>query len=362
MLAERKHEGMEKSKKSMTAVADALGVSRCTVSLVLSGRDREARIKPETAERIRDYCRKVGYQPNIHSRRMQSKIVRNIMVCVAPYICSPDRENVFSDGNFSGILGGIVTAAAAQNVNVSLSLCHFNQPETRDIVFNSFLSREVDGMIFYGMDIPENWLPDIVNEKFHIVGVHSNPAVGINNVDADNYRATRLMVTEFMLKRGRRRFVYVGGTALSPVNRERYRGFVDALGAYNIVFSEDKYIKSDFMEDVAAAKINDYIKNCPEMPDAIVCANDRMAIGVLKALLANGIRVPEDVAVCGSEGVELSRYVNPTLATWDQRSKEMGRAAFELLWHKVNGKEVENIVVEAELCEGTSIPPSIPQM
>ena len=110
----------------MSAVAESLGVSRCTVSLVLNGRDREARIRPETAERIREYCREIGYQPNIHSRRMQSRIVHNIMVCVAPFICSPDRENVFSDGNFSSILGGIVTSAAELDVKVSLCLCNFN--------------------------------------------------------------------------------------------------------------------------------------------------------------------------------------------------------------------------------------------
>ena len=347
---------MEKSRKSMSAVADTLGVSRCTVSLVLNGRDREARISPDTAQRIKDYCREIGYQPNIHSRRMQSEIVRNIMVCVAPHIYSPDWENVFSDGSFSGIFGGVVTAAAEQNVKASLSLCNFGSPETKDQVFNSFLSREIDGMIFYGMDIPGSWSQEIIENRFNIVGVNSNPVAGINTVVADNYGGTRQMVTEFLLKRGKRNFIYIGGTALSLVNHERYRGFVDALGAYKIVFNEAKYLKCDFMEEVAMEKMQEYIDTHSELPDAVVCANDRMAIGVMKSLFANGIRIPEDVAVCGSEGIELAYYVSPTLATWDQHPKELGRRAFELLWSKVNGKDAQNQVVDFSLCDGNSVP------
>ncbi|MBE6387475.1 MAG: LacI family transcriptional regulator [Lentisphaerae bacterium] len=347
---------MVKAKKNMSSVAESLGVSRSTVSLVLNGREREARINHDTAERIRNYCREVGYQPNIHSRRMQSKIVRNIMVCVAPDICAPDSENVFSDSNFSGILGGVVTAAARHDVKTSLCLCNFNAPDTRELVFNSFHSREIDGMIYYGMDIPASWSEGIIAEKFNIVGVNSNPVAGISNVDADNYGGTMNMVTEFLLKRGRRNFVYIGGTALSVVSHERYRGFIDALGAYNIRFDEANYIKGDFIEDTAASRLREYLDTASVIPDAVVCANDRMAIGAVRSLLNRGLRVPEDVAVCGSEGIELVDYVNPTIATWNQHSKKIGQRAFELLWDKVNGKEVKNAVVEASLKSGRSIP------
>ena len=103
-------------------------------------------------------------------------------------------------------------------------------------------------------------------------------------------------------------------------------------------------------------KMQEYIDTHCELPDAVVCANDRMAIGVMKTLLANGIRVPEDVAVCGSEGIELAYYVSPTLATWDQHPKELGRRAFELLWRKVNGKEAENQMVDFSLRDGNSVP------
>ena len=153
---------MVKPKKSMSTVAKALGVSRCTVSLVLNGREKEARISPDTAERIRKFCSEIGYQPNIHSRRMQSNIVRNIMVCVDSKICAPDSDNLFSDGNFSGILGGIVQAATKEDVKTTLSTWHFSTPDTREFVFNCFRSREIDGLIFYGMDMPDSWSPTII--------------------------------------------------------------------------------------------------------------------------------------------------------------------------------------------------------
>lgn len=340
----------------MSTVAKALGVSRCTVSLVLNGREKEARISPDTAERIRKFCREIGYQPNIHSRRMQSNIVRNIMVCVDSKICAPDSDNLFSDGNFSGILGGIVQAATKEDVKTTLSTWHFSTPDTREFVFNSFRSREIDGLIFYGMDMPDSWSPTIIEEKFHIVGIHSNPIPGIHTVDANNYHGSYRMVTEFLLKRNCRSFIYIGGTALSLVNRERYKGFTDALTSYGISFSESDYIKADFMENTAACKIQEFIDSRRPLPDAVVCANDRMAIGVVKTLLANGIKVPDDVAVCGSEGIELTRYVYPTIATFDQHPTEIGKKAFELLWNKINGKEVQNVIVEESLLPGESIP------
>ncbi len=347
---------MVKPKKSMSTIAESLGVSRCTVSLVLNGREREARISSDTAERIRKFCRDIGYQPNIHSRRMQSSIVRNIMVCVDPLIGAPDKDNLFSDGNFSGILGGIVTAATNEDVKTTICTWHFSQPDTQELVFNSFRSREIDGLIFYGMDMPDSWSQAVIDENFHIVGIHSNPVAGIHTVDANNYHASRQMVIEFLLKRNCRKFLYVGGTALSLVSRERFRGFTDALASYGIAFLEKNYIKADFMENIASAKLQEFIDSRQPLPDAIVCANDRMAIGVMNTLVKNGIRVPEDVAVCGSEGIELTRYVHPTIATFDQHSKEIGRKAFELLWNKINGRDVQNIVVDYELVPGESIP------
>ena len=347
---------MVKTKKSMSTVAKSLGVSRCTVSLVLNGRAREARISTDTAERIRKFCSEIGYQPNIHSRRMQSNIVRNIMVCVDPQICAPDRDNLFSDDIFSNILGGIITAATNEDVKTTLSTWNFSASATRELVFNSFRSKEIDGLIYYGMDIPHSWSKTIIEENFHIVGIHSNPIDGINTVDANNYHASRRMVTEFLLKRNRSNFMYISGPASNPVNMARFQGFTDALDSFGISFNKIYLLEANFMEDTASMKMQEFIDSQHPLPDAIVCANDRMAIGTVKTLLKNGIRVPEDIAVCGSEGIELSRYVHPTIATFDQHSKEIGKKAFELLWNKINGKAVQNIIIEDELVPGESIP------
>ena len=335
---------------SLTEISTELGVSPCTVSLVLNGRAKALRIKPETIERVRSFCAGIGYQPNIHTHRMQSRIVHNILF----YSTTLTRmEGSIADSNLYSIQAGILLAAEAAQVTVSVR--SGNLKNAADGIFSSFRSREIDGMIHYGMEIPQEWLDIFEKENRHVVGISVKGSRNVTSVNINNREISRRMVIEYLLKRGRKTFLYLGGTRPSFPGNERYAGFREALTEFGIGFPDSNFIRCNFRESEAYAAVEKMLESGQTLPDAIVCANDPMAIGVIQALTKHGVKVPEQVAVCGGDGIQIGRYMSPRIAGFGYQARAMGTTAFDLLWRKINGETVEDKIIETDLLEGESV-------
>ena len=102
----------KRKKYSLATIAAELGVSKSAVSFVLNGTARKRRISPELEKRIREFCARVNYLPNIHAQRMNSVQVKNIGILLNEN-SAPFENNPFKDYNVANIVGGIADAAAA---------------------------------------------------------------------------------------------------------------------------------------------------------------------------------------------------------------------------------------------------------
>ena len=180
---------------SLAEISAELGVSPCTVSLVLNGRAKALRIKQETIERVRNFCAEIGYQPNIHTHRMQSRIVHNILF----YSTTLTRmEGRMADSNLFHIMSGILHSAEA--VKVTVSLRSGSVEDSEEGIFRSFRSREIDGMIHYGMEIPPQWMEVFQQENRHVVGICVKGNENVASVNINNREISRRMVIEYLLK------------------------------------------------------------------------------------------------------------------------------------------------------------------
>ena len=337
-------------KWNLTKISAELGVAPCTVSLVLNGRGSALHIKPETIDRIQRFCNGIGYQPNIHTHRMQSRIVHNILFYSATLASTDGR---FADSNLFNILSGILQAAEAAQVTVSVRSGEVKH--AADGIFRSFRSREIDGMIHYGMEIPPEWMEVFQRENRHVVGISVKGSENVVSVNINNREISRRMVTEYLLKRGRKTFLYLGGTLLSFPGNERYAGFREALAEFGIDFPDSNFIRCNFRESEAHTVIEKLLESGQTLPEAIVCANDPMAIGVIQALTKHGIRIPDQVAVCGGDGIQIGRYMSPRIAGFGYQARAMGTTAFDLLWRKINGENVKDEIIQTDLLDGESV-------
>ena len=338
---------MAAERFSLADIAKTLGVSSCTVSVVLNNRDKEARINSKTAEKIRAYCRSIGYQPNIHTRRMQSKIVRNVMFYTSSYSGTAHIDNIIA-----GILGGVLDRASSQQVTITMRCGNIATAD--EVIFNSFRSREIDGLILYGTEVPGAWREVFREESRNVVGINMSGCDCIQTVNIDNFGLSRMMTEEYLVRRGRKNFIYLGGTPLSKPGNDRFAGFRDALGKAGIEFPEENYFVCHFSPDEAQETVEKYLASGRPRPDAIVCANDLMAAQVIMLLKKKGIAVPQEIAVTGGDGADVVRFLSPALTGFSCNPILLGKTAFDMLWDKVNGKNVSDIISPGVLIPGES--------
>lgn len=326
---------------SLSKIANELGLSKATVSLILSGKARQARISEELEQNVKEFCRKVNYVPNIHAQRINQRYVKTIGLLIDRRV-KIDSDNPFSDPNISGITGGIVLAAEAVDFRVSIQLYKPEMDENK--VFNWLRNHEIDGLIYYGLNIPNEWRKIFIEEERHIVGICIEPDNKIASVNINNFEITQKL-TRYLIEQGRKNFLYVAGIQGSYVAEERQKGFMSALKEYNLGFQRDNLIVADYSETIAEEKI----LNIAPQVDAIVCANDDMAIGVLKALKKMNIDVPEKIAVAGADNIIVGGYFSPSLTTFDNKPRELGEAAFNCLLKMIKGGKPENTIIPSEL-------------
>ena len=326
---------------SLNKIAKELGLSKATVSLVLSGKAKKARISEEVEKKVKDFCKEVNYVPNIHAQRVNSKFSGNIGFLIKRGI-RVDFNNPFDDYNINGIMGGIVLAAENIGCRVSVQLYTDDMDESR--VFEWLRNHEIDGLIYYGLDMPDKWKKTFLEEGRHVVGIGTEPDENILSVNTDNFEAS-YKLTKFLVDSGRKKFMYLSGIDNTFVSDERKRGFLSALKENGIEFESKNMISAEFSELIAEKKVKETYKDA----DAIVCANDDMAIGALKALKPLNIDVPKKVAVAGGDNIPISRYVSPALTTFDNKQHELGASAVETVIKMIRGKKAENVILTTDI-------------
>jgi LacI family transcriptional regulator len=329
----------------MAKIAKDLGISKATVSLILNGRAGQTRISPKTEKKVKAYCRKISYLPNIHAQRMNQKFVKNIGILLDP------GENIGEDSplaefNTAQIVGGIAIASEKKGYSFSIRIYREQMDEQK--IFNSFRNKEIDGMIYYGFRIPERWKRIFEDEERHIVGIGIAPSTGISSVNIDNFEIS-YKLTEYLLKKGIRRFIYLGGTASSYPAAERRNGFTAALQDNKIEFPEMNFFQSDFNELKARKAVMQFLADRKNKTEAVVCANDTMAIGAALAVQESGYNVPKDIAIAGGDNIPLGHYFSPSLTTFDNRPRQLGEKAFEVLMESMKGKSHQHVILKSEL-------------
>ncbi len=309
---------------NLEKIARLAGVSTATVSRVINNYPH---VSVEVRRRVEEVIAREGFQPNAAARALALQKTEVIGVIM------PDGvEGLFSSSYFPILLSGITGAMSKTEYAMSLWGGQ-TRLETERIYERILRYRRMDGALLISAANGYNLSERLIEKQIPVVlmGRINHPLV--STVHVDSVVAGR-MATEHLIRLGRRRIAHVGGPLDFISAHERHDGYRLALESSGIAYDSNIVVWGDFSEQSGYLLTEPLIK---QGIDAVFCANDSMAIGLLRALREQGIAVPRDIAVIGFDDLPISKSVTPTLSTIRQPIAEKGRVATELLIDILNG-------------------------
>jgi DNA-binding LacI/PurR family transcriptional regulator len=174
---------------------------------------------------------------------------------------------------------------------------------------------------------------------------------GIPSVLVDNESGMRDAIVHLIKDHGYRRIAFIQGPDVNPEAERRYGVYRDVLQERGISLDPKLVVPGDFMGEGGREGVRRLLESNANVPiDAIVAANDQMALGALEELTRRGVRVPEQIALVGFDDIEEARFADPPLTTVRQPLREQGRRAVELVMAQLEGQGTPgNVHLRTEL-------------
>ncbi len=325
-------EGGRRARVTIREIAELAGVSIATVSRVVNGRDD---VSEETREVVQRIVRERGYSANRSARGLSAGRTGFVGVTVP----------MVADAYFTLILSG--AAEALDELDMRIVLCPTQHEHDREVtLLERLMHGTTDGAILILPEETNDELEVLVNHGYRFVVVDPLMRLDerISGVSSAN-TAGADQAMKHLLELGHRRIGAITGPRGWFATEERRRGYHAALAAYGIMPDPAIELEGDFKIE-GGIKAGEQLLGLPDRPTAVFAFNDNLAIGLMQAAHALGIRVPEDISIVGVDDVELAGVVNPGLTTVRQPLAEMGRMAVSLLTRALDNQRFEALHVE----------------
>ena len=324
-------------------VAEKAGVSISTVSRVLNER---MDVDPETREKVQSAIAKLHYVRNNNARNLKQRHTDFVAVILH------GRRNIF----LTDIAERILEYGKETSCQFLLEFIDEKADEFKTARM-LYLERKLSGIIFLGSnlsgrekDIVQLDLPCV----FSTVEASSLNIQKVSSVSVDN-RKGGMDAANRLFDLGHRRIAVAGYRGeRNDGTGQRFAGVMDSYQQHGEVFDPNLFIHTDFTLKgsydatiAALGKTRGFT--------AVFAISDMIAIGVIRALRDQGLRVPEDVSVIGFDGIELASFITPSLATMRQPVDEIAKTSVSLLIDCIAGKPSRHVLLDTEPVDGDSV-------
>lgn len=314
----------EKKNITIADVAEALGVSKTTVSRAISGKGR---IGEETRARVLSYIEEHDYQPNVIAKGLAQSKTYNLCVVM------PEHYGMSDLTFFQDCLFGIEKISGSVGYDVLICIC-----DNRDIssLERIIANRKVDGVILMCSFIKDAQVEFLQEKKVPFVTIGSSDYPGVIQIDHDHRSACREL-TGLMLLKGLERIALIGGNETHMVTKMRYAGFTDAYEQQGKTVDPSLlYLGLD-----NPVLIDKAVRELLGMSvDAILCMDDAVANSVLKALREAHVEVPRQMKVASFyNGLLLENHL-PAITALSFNARELGMVACRTILETIEGLEV----------------------
>ncbi|HIR14761.1 MAG TPA: LacI family DNA-binding transcriptional regulator [Candidatus Choladousia intestinavium] len=334
-------------------VAKRAGVSISTVSNVIN---KSKYVSPELVKRVEEAVAALSYEVNPMARGMKSNRSGTIGVI------TEDMCGVF----YPYIIKGINSVAMEKGYQIIMGDTQGNYGDLKAVgrekkLFRRLIASRVDGILFASA-IPSEQKKEYSAQILKMASQHKNiplvslerdfTDVGIDSVYFDTYENSKMAV-EHLVQCGCRKICHITGPVGMEIARERVEGYKSCLKEKNIPFNEELMIvQGDYSHQSGYLGMKKLLENLPDL-DGVFCGNDQMAIGAIKYLKEQNIRIPQDIKLVGYDDVFISSVVEPSISTIHIKKRHTGIEAAKLLLKRIESQSLDEpprgIKMEASL-------------
>lgn len=306
-------------------IARELNISVSTVSRALQNHPD---ISERTKDLVRDCARQLNYKPNIMASNLRTSKNTTIGVVI------PELNHHF----FSSILDGIEQTANEAGYNILI--CQTGEDVQKEIrSVQTLIGSRVAGMLVgvskqtaqlhHLQEVLDNSIPLVLYDR-------PCPSLPCDQVVSDDYMGA-FNAVEYLIQTGKRKVMFMSSSFQLEVSRRRYQGWRDALMRYHIPIHDNMIVECDTRSRAIIATPR--ILQSEDRPEAIFCVNDDCAAGVLHAAQIMGVKVPDELSICGFSNAPICRATVPMLTTVQQHGVAIGKRATMRLLKRLAGED-----------------------
>lgn len=329
---------------SLRSLADHLGLSPATVSLVINRSPVADSIPADTKERILAAAVKLKYRPNFMARSLRKQRSFTVGVIV-PEI---------SEGYAALVLGGIEDLLLQEGYFYFVA-SHRHKDDLIEEYPKLLFERSVEGIIAVDTPYTQPLSIPVVTVSGHTT------CAGVSRVVLDHGRAAELAL-EHLFELGHRRIAFIKGQAFSSDTETRWRAITEAAAKLGLRVNAKlvAQLQGDSPGSELGYAVTRQLLRGGEAFTALFAFNDISAIGAIRALRESKLRVPDDVSVVGFDDIQSAAFQNPPLTTVKQPLRKMGKLAARTVLERIQNEALDPgiVVVEPQLVvRGTTAPP-----
>ncbi|EQD87012.1 LacI family transcription regulator [Saccharopolyspora erythraea D] len=308
---------------SIKDVAERAGVSVATVSNSINRPDR---VSAPTRDRVLSVIDELGYVRSESARQLRTGHSRMVALLVL------DMANPF----FVDVARGVEDATRAQDLG--LMMCNSGQDEDAEALYLSlFAEQRVRGVLVTPSDVAghnldsfrRHGIPHVLVDR--TLDVEDGCSVSVDDVTGGALAVGHLIET------GHTRIAYISGPSRLNQCRDRHAGALNAVREAGLDDSALSVLEVPSLDVVSGRDAGSRLLGLRSRPTAVFCANDLLALGVLQAMFAAGVRVPEQMALVGYDDIEFAAAAAVPLTSVRQPAFRIGRTAAELLLDETSG-------------------------
>jgi len=308
-------------------VAEKVGVSRTTVSLVLNN-VRGIQISPETRQKVLDTAAELKYVPNAAAQALASRRTKAIGL-----VLTRTQHHIATDAFLPSIISGLLTTAKKQNIRILIDWVEIDHQESA--YFELASTKRIDGMILSTPRLNDTGLKALESLEIPTVLLGSLAGSNLHSVDVDNINAAE-KATAYLIGLGHKDIACIANAqpeyASAP---ERVEGYKNALLKQAIPVKESLIRYADFDPESGYDSMKSIVRS-GEKFSAVFVASDNVAIGAKSALREAQLRVPDDVSVIGFDDIPWAKYSDPPLTTIQLPAESIAESACTLLLNLIN--------------------------
>ena len=305
-------------------VAREAGVSTATVSKVMNN---SPSIPESTANRIFQIMDELGYKPNRRAQNFATKSTRSVV-----FAAHFKKNLAFENPHLYEIMTGLQKSLNERGY--TLDLVNVTRENCMDILKSIISEKSADAIVLHISIVSKDLEKIILSEEFpHIVIGCPEHKTQLCWVDNNNVLSGEI-ATEYLYKRGYQRIAFLGGSKYDVGSMNRLQGYLNIHEQKILTIKKEYIFYGESTIESGIEGMHKFLSLDPK-PQAVVCANNNMALGAMYELSDRGLLVPKDMGIITFDAFPYTKITRPRLTTVDIDVYDMGRLAGELIIRKI---------------------------